>query len=149
MSATIERKAEMWDYILPWLKQTLTKEQLETLSVIVNKEARELLAYLASNKENSKMTVVSPSTGVCGFCGKEKIVQSNGYETSCFYDQQCDFNTPGYNSDIPYEEGVHQFSVCYDCLVGGKSGQFDEWTDNEKILFWNTGSTSKEVENIK
>ena len=84
-----------------------------------------------------------PVQGTCYCCGKNKLVQANFDEGIESYEESND-----YANGISYAEGHQKLSACHLCFVDGMSAQFDEWTDEEKLYFWNTGNylEIKEVE---
>lgn len=43
-------KAKQFDYMIPWLRLNLTKQQLDELSTISDKVSRKILAYLAKDE---------------------------------------------------------------------------------------------------
>lgn len=90
------------------------------------------------------MVTVPPIQGKCDCCGTEALVQANFIESREAYD-----NRDNPDDGIPYEEGLQNFSACHQCFVGGNSAQFDEWTEQEKIHFWNTGQYLKKEEEQK
>jgi len=79
--------------------------------------------------------IIPPIQGVCDCCGKDNLVQGNFNMTRESYEER----GIGYNYNVPYEYTIEKFSACHKCFVGGESGQFDDWTDEEKLYFWNTG----------
>ena len=44
-----QEKAKQLDYMLPWLRENLTKEQLDLLSIISDPLSRRILTYLATD----------------------------------------------------------------------------------------------------